>query len=61
VRVAKAAVRGALVRVGQKRGVTGRSGVARVRVRFTRAGRRKAVARARGYRLGRTTIRVTRR
>ncbi len=61
VRVGKSAVRGAVVRVGQRRGVTNRRGVARVRVRFTHAGRRKAVARARGYKLGRATLRVNRR
>jgi endoglycosylceramidase len=60
VRVGKVAVRGAVVRVGQRRGVTGRSGVARVRLRFTRAGKRKAVAKARGYKLGRATLRVLR-
>ena len=47
--------------MGQKRGVTRRNGVARVRVRFTRGGKRKAVAKARGYKLGRATLRVTRR
>jgi hypothetical protein len=58
VRAGKSAVRGAVVRVGQRRGVTDRRGVARVRVRFMRAGKRKAVARARGYKLGRATLRV---
>jgi endoglycosylceramidase len=61
VRAGRSPLRGALVRVGQRRGVTGRRGVARVRVRFMRAGRRKAVAKARGYRLGRATLRVIRR
>ena len=54
-------VRGAVVRLGGKKRVTGRRGRARVRVRFTKPGRRKAVAKARGYRSGKATLRVVRR
>jgi endoglycosylceramidase len=61
VRAGGAPVRGAVVRIGRRRAVTGRRGRATLRVRFTMAGRRKAVARARGYRRGRATILVARR
>jgi endoglycosylceramidase len=61
VRAGKAPVRGAVVRLGGKRAVTGRRGRAKLRVRFRRPGRRAAVARARGYRPGRATLRVVRR
>jgi endoglycosylceramidase len=61
VRAGAAPVRGARVRVGRRRAVTGRRGVARVRLRFTVAGRRKAVAVARGFLPGRGTVRVLRR
>jgi hypothetical protein len=54
-------LRGAVVRLGGKRGVTDRRGRARLTVRFRRPGRRVAVARARGYRAGRASLRVSRR
>ncbi|MEA2470874.1 MAG: endoglycosylceramidase [Thermoleophilaceae bacterium] len=60
VRAGKAAVRGAVVRLGRKRSVTGRRGRAVLRVRFAKPGRHRAVARARGYRSGKATLRVVR-
>jgi hypothetical protein len=60
VRAKGKAVRGAVVQLGGKRAVTGRAGRAKLRVRFKKAGRRHAVARARGYKPGRATIRVRR-
>jgi endoglycosylceramidase len=56
----RAPVRGAVVRLGGRRVVTGRSGRATLRLRFGHSGRRKATARARGYRQGRATLRVVR-
>jgi endoglycosylceramidase len=53
-------VRGAVVWLAGKRAVTDRRGRARLTVRFRRPGRRVAVARARGYRLGRARLRVVR-
>jgi hypothetical protein len=60
VRAGKAALRGAVVRLGGKRAVTGRRGRAVLRVRFARPGSRRAVASARGYRSGKATLRVVR-
>jgi endoglycosylceramidase len=60
VRTSGRAVRGASVSLAGKRARTGRSGRAVFRVRFSRAGRRVAVARATGYRSGRATLRVRR-
>ena len=54
-------VRGAVVRLGGRKRVTGKSGRAVVRVRFRKPGRKRAVAKARGYRSGRATLRVVRR
>jgi hypothetical protein len=54
-------VRGAVVRLGGRRAVTGRNGRAVLRVRFTKPGRRAVVAKARGYRSGKATLRVVRR
>jgi endoglycosylceramidase len=53
-------VRGATVRLAGARGVTNRNGRATLRKRFVRTGRRRAVARARGYTSGRATVRVLR-
>jgi hypothetical protein len=61
VRAGKSPVRGAVVRLGGKRAVTGRRGRATLHVRFKHRGRRHAVARARGYLPGRATLRVVRR
>jgi endoglycosylceramidase len=60
VRAGGKPVRGAVVRLGGKRAVTGRRGRAKLRVRFAHPGRRVAVATARGYRVGRAKIRVVR-
>jgi endoglycosylceramidase len=61
VRAAGAPVRGAVVRLGGRRAVTGRRGRATLRLRFGSPGRRVAVARARGYRSGRVRLLVVRR
>jgi endoglycosylceramidase len=53
-------VRGAVVRLAGRRAVTGRSGRAVFRIRFRHTGRRKVVARARGYEAGRARLRVVR-
>jgi endoglycosylceramidase len=53
------AVRGARVALAGKRVKTDRRGRARMRIRLRRTGRRPVVASARGYRAGRTTVRVT--
>jgi endoglycosylceramidase len=60
VRSGNQAVRGAVVRIGRKRARTDKSGRARIKIRFTHAARRKAVARATGYRSGRASLRVRR-
>ena len=57
----KSPVRGAVVRLGGKKRVTGKRGRAVLRVRFRKTGRRRAVASARGYRRGKATLRVVRR
>jgi endoglycosylceramidase len=57
----RAAVRGAVVRLGGKRAVTGRGGRAYVRVRFRHPGRKFATARARGYKSGKAALRAVRR
>jgi hypothetical protein len=61
VRAGKSPVRGAVVRLGGARAVTGARGRATLRVRFAHRGRRHAVARARGYLPGHATLRVLRR
>jgi hypothetical protein len=61
VRAGGKPVRGAVVRLGGKRAVTGRRGRAKLHVRFKHRGRKRAVARARGYKPGRATLRVQRR
>jgi endoglycosylceramidase len=61
VRAGGKPVRGAVVRLGGKRAVTGRRGRAKLHVRFKHRGRKHAVARARGYKPGRAALRVQRR
>jgi endoglycosylceramidase len=53
-------VRGAVVRLGNRRVTTGRRGRATLRLRLHRVGRRRVVARARGYRLDNARLRVAR-
>src|SRR5205085_447059 len=48
-------VRGAVVRLAGRRAVTGRHGRVVFRIRFTRAGRRAVVAKARDYQTGKAT------
>jgi endoglycosylceramidase len=60
VRAQGRGVRGAVVRLGGRRALTNRRGRAVLVLRFARPGRHRAVARARGYRAGRATLRVRR-
>jgi endoglycosylceramidase len=57
----RAVVRGAVVRMAGRRAITNRRGRAYLRLRFRHTGRKKVVARARGYKAGRATLRVLRR
>jgi endoglycosylceramidase len=56
----RAAVRGAVVRMSGRRAVTNRRGRAYLRLRFRHAGRKVAVAKARGYRSGKASLRAVR-
>ncbi len=60
VRAGRRAVRGARVKLAGRRVVTDRRGRATMRIRLGRTGRRLVVASRRGYRAGRTTVRVAR-
>ena len=53
-------VRGAVVRLGNRRVTTGRGGKATLRLRLHVRGKRRVVARARGYRLDNARLRVLR-